>query len=127
MGIAVQPINPGVAMLGDVQFNRRLRVDTDTAYGSPLYDAGVARGDQIESLAGRPVGNESDIDRVLESYEPGDRITVTFTRLGQVRESLVSLTEDGRMRLVPVESLGQILSTAQHDARESWLGSKSGF
>ena len=127
MGIAVQPINPGVAMLGDVQFNRRLRVDTDTAYGSPLYDAGVARGDQIESLAGRPVVNESDIDRVLESYEPGDRIAVTFTRLGQVRESSVSLTEDGRMRLVPVESLGQILSTAQRDARERWLGSKSGF
>ena len=38
-----------------------------------------------------------------------------------------SLTEDGRLRLVPVESLGQILSTAQRDARERWLGSKSGF
>ena len=104
-----------------------IRDSTNTAYGSPLYDAGVARGDQIQSLDGRLVVNESDVDRVLESYAPGDRIALTFSRLGQERESSVTLREDGRMRLVPLESLGQNLSTAQRDARESWLGSKGGF
>ncbi len=126
MGIVMQPVNPGVATLGDVRFNRRLRVDANTANGSPLYDAGVARGDQIQSLDGRPVANESDVNRVLASHAPGDRVGVTFARNGQVRESSVTLTEDGRTSLLTVESLGQDLSTAQRDARESWLGSKNG-
>lgn len=125
VGIAVRRIDPVRATLGDVQLGSRLRVEELTAYGSPLYNGGIDRGDVLVSLGGEAVSSKAAVDRILTTYGPDERVEVTFRRGGREYESYVTLAEDRRISLVTAESLGEVLSSSQRALRDSWLGSKA--
>jgi S1-C subfamily serine protease len=46
--------------------------------GLPAARAGLAAGDVIVAVAGRPVSSPSGIAAVLELYHPGDQITLRW-------------------------------------------------
>jgi S1-C subfamily serine protease len=61
--------------------------------GSAAAQAGLAAGDQIASVAGHAVTSASDIQSVLGSYHPGDRISISWTdQFGQSQTATVALT-----------------------------------
>ena len=123
-GIVARPVRPGRASLGDLPLGGGMRVARPTAYGSPLYEAGIAQGDVIVSLDGRPVASASALERLLRDKRPGDRVTLAFRRLGRELEAPATLEADRRVELVPVEATGTSLPPAQRAFREAWLGSR---
>ena len=56
---------------------------TDVIAGSAAEKAGIRRGDIIVAMAGKTVETVQDLDKIKESYKPGDTVTVTVDRNGK--------------------------------------------
>ena len=56
-----------------------VRVD-GVVEGSPAVAAGLAKGDVIVGLGGKPVADLNEFTAILRGYAPGDRITVRIRR-----------------------------------------------
>jgi len=62
--------------------------------GGPAAGAGLAAGDVITSVAGRPVGSPLGLQAALELHHPGDRVTIGWTdRAGRSRSASVVLAK----------------------------------
>jgi membrane-associated protease RseP (regulator of RpoE activity) len=59
--------------------------------GSPAAEAGLEEGDVITELDGDDVSSTLDLARAVRSHDPGDSITVTYTRDGTSSEVNVTL------------------------------------
>ena len=123
-GILLRPVAPRRASLGALPLGGGMRVVRSTAYGSPLHAAGIDRDDAITSFDGRRVASAAELRRLAGSKRPGDRVRLGFRRLGQERETTVTLAADERFEIVPAESTGASLSPAQQAFRQAWLGSR---
>ena len=123
-GIAVRKVNPTNTLIGENVFGNGLRVARMTRYGSPLHEAGINKGDAIISVDGEPVALPADIERLVQSKRPGDRLLIEFRRDGTLRQTTVEVVADERIRLVAFETIGEPLTSAQRAFRESWLGSQ---
>jgi S1-C subfamily serine protease len=61
--------------------------------GSPAASAGLTQGDTITAVGGQSVSSASDIQQVLVTYHPGDKISVSWQDAsGQSHTSTVTLT-----------------------------------
>jgi S1-C subfamily serine protease len=61
--------------------------------GTAAAGAGLADGDTILSVGGHEVTSASDLQRVIELYKPGDRVTVTWAnQYDQSQSATVTLT-----------------------------------
>jgi putative serine protease PepD len=58
--------------------------------GQPAAEAGLEEGDVITRVDDRDIANGSDLTSAIRSYEPGDTVTITYTRDGD--ESTVDVT-----------------------------------
>jgi membrane-associated protease RseP (regulator of RpoE activity) len=72
---------------GDPQGAEILRV----ANGSPADDAGLQDGDVVTAVDGSAVASSSDLAREVREHEPGDRVTITYTRDGNSAQAEVTL------------------------------------
>lgn len=127
VGITVEPAAPGEAWIGALSFgaqNGRL-LQTDTPLiGSPLYEAGVDRGAHLISLGGRSLASAGDIETILQSRSPGDRLQLVYESRGQRVETEITLAENPALRSRLFEEAGLTPSAAVLERRESWLGKK---
>jgi predicted metalloprotease with PDZ domain len=119
-GVEVRKANPGAAVSG-------LRVGNDgvvasgTSVGTPAYDAGIDRGDQIRSIDGRRVTDQTVIDEIERAHKPGDRVNVVMVKRGVESTVVMTLAEDSRLLAAPTANP----SEAQRAFRAAWLGSKA--
>jgi len=61
--------------------------------GSPAAQAGIAAGDVITGLGDSTVASPSGLSTLLDRYQPGDKITVTWTdQAGQAHTATVVAT-----------------------------------
>lgn len=60
---------------------------------SPAEKAGIRREDVIVAVEGRPVERVGQLQRIIASYEPGDRVDVTVIRRGEELTFRVRLAE----------------------------------
>ena len=59
----------------------------------------------------------------MRRHRAGDVITVEYVdRAGTTLSTTVTLEEDPRLELVPIESTGRTLTSAQRAFRNAWLG-----
>jgi len=123
-GFLLRLANPGRATLGSAQW----RFDTGSAVlaagtlvGSPLYDAGLDRGAQVESIDGQPVTSSADLDRIIGNKRPGDRLSITFEQRGQRRTSTLVLQEDPTVEVVTYEAAGLEVTPDMRRFRSAWL------
>ena len=123
-GLTLRARSPGGAWLGTLSVGRDGRVIAPTPYGSPIHDAGLERDDVLLMLDGQRVGSRTELDGLLRSRRPGERLSVAFLRRGRRVESTVTLVEDPRRELVAVESIGGTLTAAQRVFRRAWLESR---
>ena len=128
-GLVVRRRAAGKAWLGDVRLlvgAGGARVGALVPFDSPLYKAGVAQDDAIVSLGGTALTQQTQIDEVLDRHQPGEAIPILFVRRGGERvETTVTLDEDPRVEVVPVESAGGTLLPEQRRFREAWLASRN--
>lgn len=88
------PANPGGAFLG---------VETSAASGSqgasvasvvsggPADQAGLKAGDVITAVDGTTVSSPSALAQQIQSHQPGDQVTITYTRSGSSAQASVKL------------------------------------
>lgn len=101
-----------------------LRVAGLVPWESPLYAAGVAQDDQLVNLDGTALTSMANYEEALARHKPGDRVPLRFVRRsGEVVNATLTLAEDPRIEVVPVEKTGGGLSGDQKRFRDSWLTS----
>ena len=123
-GFLLRPANPGQATLGTPQLSfeeKGARVQTNTVRGTPLYAAGVDRGDVILSLDNKPIKDESDWDALLQQFEPGDTVKIVFEQRGETRTEDLTFIENPALEVVPFEDAGKPLTDAHQKFRAAWL------
>ena len=114
--------NPGRAWLGNLFDQRnRGRVASLVLPTWPIYAAGVEQDDDVREIDGQRVGTEQELESVLRRHKPGDRVPIVFVeRSGASKAATVTLAEDSRLDVVPIERAGT-LTAAQKAFRERWL------
>ncbi len=96
-GIRFALAEPGRPSLGPVRMGAGgdgAVVDGPTLVDTPLYEAGIDRGDQITALGGRRVRRPQDVDAALDGRSPGDRIEVRWLSRGAEHRAMVTLAQD---------------------------------
>ncbi|MFQ5702942.1 MAG: M61 family metallopeptidase [Gemmatimonadales bacterium] len=123
-GFLLRPVNPGKPVLGYARLrdgDRGVTIGSGTIIGSPLYAAGLERGDRILALDRSDVRSVKDIARVLSDHEPGDSVDIAFeSRSGRMRATLV-LQQDNRLEVVPYEAAGLDFTDDMRQFRRRWL------
>jgi predicted metalloprotease with PDZ domain len=96
-------------------------LDSYTLIGTPLYDAGLDRGDRIESLAGTSVTAESGLEGILQGLEPGDEVEIEFWSRGEDYTATLVLGADPALEVVTFEALGREITPEIVAFRSAWL------
>ena len=65
----------------------------NVASGSPAAGAGLQQGDVITAVDGTGVSSSADLARLVRSHQPGDQVTITYSRSGNAAEAQVQLAD----------------------------------
>lgn len=127
-GLALRRPAAGKAWMGDVQFRAQdttLTIGSTVLIGSPLYAAGVERGDRLVSLAGRATTTEADVEAVLASRKPGERVPAVIVSRDGRREVTLELAESPQVEVTTFETAGRAVTPEIVAFRSAWMGSKA--
>jgi membrane-associated protease RseP (regulator of RpoE activity) len=85
LGVTTQPAPSGQqgAQVGTVQT------------GSPADQAGLKAGDVITAVDGNAVASPQELRQRIVSHQPGDQVTITYTRAGASAQATVKLGTRG--------------------------------
>jgi predicted metalloprotease with PDZ domain len=126
-GLVLRRQNPGRAWWGDahLQVQDVLRLASAPPANSPLYLAGLDADDVVRMVDGTRTAFPEDVAAILRRHKPGDVVSVEYVdRTGVPKTVPVTLAEDPRLELLPVEQAGGTLTPAQRSFRAAWLGPK---
>jgi len=124
-GIELGLARPGRATLGRASLEAEgegVRVRSATLQGTPLYRAGLDRGDLLLSVDGTLVRMPEEVDRLLEERVPGDVVTLRFHSRGRDLEATVELAEDPELAASPTGGAG----AEALGFRDAWRTAPSG-
>ena len=100
-------------------------IENNTIIGSPMYQAGLDRGDQILAIDRLKIESQEQWDDAVERYEPFDTATIRFIQRGIERSTQITFDEDNELEVVTYESADMDVSDAQLAFRRSWIGEDS--
>jgi len=127
-GILVRKAGPDRATPGQAFFqvrDNRLIVTSSTLIDTPLYEAGVDRGDQIITLDGEPIASAEQLNSIVQRHKPGDTLPIQFYSRGETREATLTLVEDPSLEIVLYETAGETVTPEMQTFRRAWLQSKA--
>ena len=127
-GLTYRLANEGAANVGpmSLEFDGKAAIiQQNTIIDTPLYLAGLDRGDQILAIDRLKIHSQAQWDAALERYEPGDVATIHYIQREIERSAELTFAEDNTMELVTYESDERKLSRSQKAFRSSWLGPES--
>jgi predicted metalloprotease with PDZ domain len=123
-GLLLHPADSGAAFLGlvDLDYDSAgATIAANTLIGSPLYDAGLDRGDRIVTLDGRPLTADSVWQTVKAAHRPGDTIPVVYDSRGARKRASLTFVADPRFELLTNEQAGRPVTPAMRAFRARWL------
>jgi predicted metalloprotease with PDZ domain len=131
-GILVRKAQPGMGWIGDYQFRplltnqgvAPLTINSSTLIGSPLYDAGLERGDRIIALDGKEFSADPDFRAAIGGHKPGDRVTIAYEGRAGRREASVTIAENPAVQVVAFEDAGLNPTDQQLAFRAKWLSTR---
>jgi predicted metalloprotease with PDZ domain len=128
-GFVLRPRAAGQVWLGNVPLaftgGAGARVNALVPFDSPLHQAGVAHEDRILSIDGADVSSQAELDAVLRRLAPGRTVPIHFVRRGgEAVAGTLTVAEDPRVEIVPLEATGGTLSPEQQRFRQQWLASQ---
>ncbi len=127
-GFVLQAANPDKASLGPVSLEfegKDAIIASNTHSGSPLYTAGLDRGDQIIAVDRLNITSEERWQDALQRYRPGDTASIRFLQRGYERSAEISFIEDPAITIGSDESTGKTLDSAADNFRSAWLSPDS--
>ncbi len=92
---------------------------------SPVFLAGLDRGDKITEFEGKSLKTEAELTRWVDGHKPGDKAKLKVESRGGKKDVEITFTESPQLELVPMEQAGKTPSKEQLTLREQWLSSKS--
>lgn len=128
-GLKLRLKNAGSAYLGPAELEvvgDVVTLGANTAVGSPLYAAGLGRGDEILSLGRFRIDSKDDWNSALQRHAPGDEVDIRFIQRGQERRAKITFAEDPAVEIVRFETMDVVPTQAQKAFREAWLGPEAG-
>lgn len=128
-GLLLRKANEGVASVGPVTLRfegKAAIVDANTIIGSPLYQAGLDRGDQVLAIDRLKIQSMEQWEKAIDRYSPGDTATIRYIQRGIERLAELDFDEDPELQIVTMESAGLSPSSAQRQFRRDWLGADTG-
>ena len=126
-GLILRTRSPGRPWIGPVSFDFSSgapRVAAPTIEDTPAYVAGLDRGDELLSFDGIAITGPSRLEEAVQRRRPGDRVRLSIRRRGVAQELTLTIGDDPRLQLVPVERAGRSLTAAERAFRNAWLASK---
>ena len=105
--------------------DRGMEITSPTQNGSPLYVAGIDRGDTITDWDRAAPRTQRDLDALLGRHKPGDTIHLKLDSRSGKKEVDLVLAESLALQLVPYELAGKELTPEMTAFREAWLSSKA--
>jgi predicted metalloprotease with PDZ domain len=129
-GLSLDPAAPGARSIGGVAFagaGPRLRLAGPPPIGSPAHAAGLGEGDHVVAVDGQAVRTVAEIEAAMRAAPADGRVRLQVQRRGEPApvEVAVALTGDRSVTLVPMESRGGRLTSAQKAFRSAWLSSRT--
>ena len=127
-GFLVRPAPVPVAWAGPLSLavdSTGTNVTASTIAGTPVYQAGLDRGDRLVSADDRPVAGQEDWTALLATRAPGDSIGLVFRQRGREVRAVLRLKADPRLEVRPAELTGVGFTEAQRAFRTAWLGSRA--
>ncbi|MHB1422762.1 MAG: Do family serine endopeptidase [Gemmataceae bacterium] len=92
LGVAIKPLDPAVADRLGVEKHKGVLV-AKVYERSPAAKAGLKDGDVITALAGKPVENGRDLQRVVSGLPLNQPVSVAVVRDGEAKELNVTIAE----------------------------------
>ncbi len=126
-GMLLRRRSPGRAWIGELSFdfsNGTPRIAMPTTEDTPVYTAGLDRDDELLSFDGVAVTGPSRLEEAVQRRRPGDKVRLSIRRRGITQERTLTVGDDPRLQLVPVERTGRQITAAERAFREAWLASK---
>ncbi|MDX1395886.1 MAG: PDZ domain-containing protein [Gemmatimonadota bacterium] len=127
-GLVLRARAPEDAFLGLVQLDPGedgMTITSGTQIGSPLYEAGLDRGDVIVSIGGLALTDDDSWQAVKAAHTPGDEVEIMYRSRGATHTGRLTFVADPRVEVVPYESVGLEISAEQRALREGWLASRA--
>jgi predicted metalloprotease with PDZ domain len=127
-GLALRAARPEKGWLGASRVavaDGAVTLDQIPVPTSPLYKAGVDRGDTLVALGNTRLATADDWTTALGALTRGQAVTLTYrNRTGEHRASLTA-DADPTLEIVRAEAAGGRLTPAQQAFRDAWLGAAS--
>jgi S1-C subfamily serine protease len=79
MGADIATLTPGLAAQLGINQPQGVLI-TNVVPGSPAEKAGLQQGDVIIAIDNRPIRQDADVAKILDSHKPGDAIALTIVR-----------------------------------------------
>lgn len=127
-GLQLRKANPGRASMGPatLEYSKAsAKLLTGTTVTSPLYKAGINRGDVILTLNGKKVTSAKEMEKIISRLKPAHSVPVTYLRNGALQKATLTMVETPTLELVPFEQTDKALTPAMKAFREAWLSSKA--
>lgn len=127
-GLALVPKDEKAAYVGRAsfeEFDGGLAIASNPIKGSPLYQAGLERGDVIRKLGRLKIRNEDSWNRALKRFKPGEKTTIMFDGRGGARAASITFAKDNALVIKPFEDIDRNLTDEQKAFRDAWLGTDS--
>lgn len=124
-GLILRKRNAGAPYLGAASFDEEdgaLVLSANTIVDTPLYEAGLDRGDEILRIGETEIDSEEDYDAAVARLSPGEATEIFYRSRDGERRATLTAAEDWRLEIVTYESAGRDLTPAQADFRAAWLG-----
>jgi predicted metalloprotease with PDZ domain len=126
-GLVLRPRYPGRPWIGPVALDLAggaVRVAGPTIEDTPAHRAGLDRGDDLLAFDGVGITGAARLDEAVQRRRPGDTVRLSIRRRGVAQELALTIADDPRLQLIPVEHTGREPSPAEREFRQRWLGSQ---
>ncbi|MCY1502409.1 PDZ domain protein [compost metagenome] len=118
--------NPGKAYsgMGRLTFENGKALIGQTLKGTPAYVAGLDAGATLLTIDGTEIKDQATLNKVTEAHQPGDIVKITYSYYGEVKNTLLTFSENPALELIAIEKTGGKLTPEMQAFRTAWLGSK---
>jgi len=123
----LQPETPAKAWIGNpfMTFSDRGLDIIWTHRGSPLYIAGIDRGDRITEVDGKTIKTRQEWDDLAKLHKPGDRSMLTVEARTGRKQVEIGWVQAPDVWITSFEKAGRPVTPEVAAFREAWFGSKA--
>ncbi|PZO78263.1 MAG: peptidase M61 [Sphingomonas hengshuiensis] len=94
------------------------------AQNTPLFAAGIDRGDVIRSVGGRAIADVAGWNAAVAALKPGMATELRYRQRGIERTATLTPVADPTLEIVRGETAGRMPTAAQRAFRANWLGAE---